>query len=364
MKKLLTLLLTLFLFSSVYSEVRVVDNVEHRDGIAYAIGENKPFSGRKIWKYGNDQKGRETYYVDGKKEGIETQWFNDGQKRSIAKFQDGNQVGSTDRISWIVKSAQSGDAEEQYKLAKLYLTGKKISEIVMLKSSYKHAFEYFKKSALQGHKKSQNELGILYLKGRGTKQDKKQALFWLKKSATNGFAEAQINLGQMYAKGKDVERNYKEAVKWYSKAAEQGDSNAYFHLGKFYVTIKEYKKSFDYMKKAASSGHSYAKYVLDSTLRELIKIKRLAEKGNARAQNKLAFAYMVGNYGEINYKKAVKWFKKSAQKGNAEAQVYLGAMYIDGTGVEKNTVKAKYWIKRSKDQGNKGAKTLWDKLNF
>lgn len=50
MKKLLTIFLTLFLFSSAYSEARVVDKLEYRDGVAYAVGENKGFSGQLVTK--------------------------------------------------------------------------------------------------------------------------------------------------------------------------------------------------------------------------------------------------------------------------------------------------------------------------
>ena len=65
MKKLLTILLTLFLFSSVYAEVRVVDKLEYRDGIAYAVGESEGFSGQlAITTLDGEIK---TSYKDGKK---------------------------------------------------------------------------------------------------------------------------------------------------------------------------------------------------------------------------------------------------------------------------------------------------------
>ena len=40
--------------------------------------------------------------------------------------------------------------------------------------------------------------------------------------AEQGHAKAQKNLGVMYAKGEGVRQDYKEAVKWFRKSAEQG----------------------------------------------------------------------------------------------------------------------------------------------
>ncbi|MCK9681056.1 tetratricopeptide repeat protein, partial [Haemophilus influenzae] len=40
--------------------------------------------------------------------------------------------------------------------------------------------------------------------------------------AEQGYAKAQFNLGVMYAKGQGVKQDDFEAVKWFRKAAEQG----------------------------------------------------------------------------------------------------------------------------------------------
>jgi antitoxin component YwqK of YwqJK toxin-antitoxin module len=65
MKKLLTILLTLFLFSSAYAEVRVVDKLEYRDGFAYAVGESEGFSGQLATTTLDEE--IKTSYKDGKK---------------------------------------------------------------------------------------------------------------------------------------------------------------------------------------------------------------------------------------------------------------------------------------------------------
>lgn len=57
--------------------------------------------------------------------------------------------------------------------------------------------------------------------------------FW-KPLAEQGYASAQFNLGVMYSKGEGVKQDDIEAVKWYRKAAEQGHKNAQYNLGVMY----------------------------------------------------------------------------------------------------------------------------------
>ena len=47
--------------------------------------------------------------------------------------------------------------------------------------------------------------------------------------AEQGNAVAQFNLGLMYDKGQGVRQDYAQAVQWYRKAAEQGDAQAQYN---------------------------------------------------------------------------------------------------------------------------------------
>ena len=68
--------------------------------------------------------------------------------------------------------------------------------------------------------------------------------------------------------------------------------------------------------------------------------KRLARKGDARAQNDLGFLYSVGQGVPQDFGVAAKWFHKSAAQGHSGALFHLAQLYADGRGVEKNAVKA------------------------
>ena len=49
---------------------------------------------------------------------------------------------------------------------------------------------------------------------------------WFSKAAEQGYAQAQFNLGLMYGRGEGVRQDYAEAVNWFRKAARQGHSDA------------------------------------------------------------------------------------------------------------------------------------------
>ena len=115
MKKLLTILLTLFLFSSAYAESRVVDKLEYRDGVAYAVGESEGFSGKLVTTYSNGKKETEINYQDGKQEGLDIWWWRNGNKGRESQYKN-NQLDGLE-TEW---------GENGYKEAEAhYINGKK-----------------------------------------------------------------------------------------------------------------------------------------------------------------------------------------------------------------------------------------------
>ena len=62
------------------------------------------------------------------------------------------------------------------------------------------------------------------------KPDTAEAVALLRQAAENGQKEAQFNLGQMYLKGRGVKQDDRQAVKWFRKAADQGHPKAPYSL--------------------------------------------------------------------------------------------------------------------------------------
>jgi hypothetical protein len=66
----------------------------------------------------------------------------------------------------------------------------------------------------------------MYKKGYGVPMDQKEAVTWYRKSADQGNRMGQYNLGWMYQHGAGVTEDRQEALKWFQKAAVQEHEEA------------------------------------------------------------------------------------------------------------------------------------------
>jgi len=107
-----------------------------------------------------------------------------------------------------------------YNLGVMYYKGQGV------KQDKAQAVKYMKKAAEQGHAKAQFLYSVMLFTGDGAEQSVPEAKKWIRKSADKGFAEAQFNLGMMYVNGDNIDKNRAEGVKWLKKAAKQGHPNA------------------------------------------------------------------------------------------------------------------------------------------
>jgi TPR repeat protein len=105
---------------------------------------------------------------------------------------------------------------------------------------------------------------------------------------------------------------------------------------------------------ASSSGQSAtdaATFAEDT----LARLQKLAETGDAKAQNILGAMYAAGDGVPKNAVKAAEWYQKSASQGDARAQTTLGMMYATGDGVPKDAAKAADWLHKAAEQGDSTA---------
>ncbi|MEO8302049.1 MAG: tetratricopeptide repeat protein, partial [Rhizomicrobium sp.] len=102
------------------------------------------------------------------------------------------------------------------------------------KANYRGAVASWQPLAIKGNAVAQNNLGILYLDGKGVKQDTSEAVRYLSLSAASGSSLGQNNLGGLYREGKGVARDYGKAAQWFTAAAAQGNSAAMYNLGLMY----------------------------------------------------------------------------------------------------------------------------------
>jgi len=89
-------------------------------------------------------------------------------------------------------------------------------------SYYEIAFPIYERLAEQGNAGAQYNLGQLYRKGQGVRQDNKEAIKWYRKATDQGHARAQYNLGVTYANGQGAPQDYVQAHMWFNLAASSG----------------------------------------------------------------------------------------------------------------------------------------------
>jgi TPR repeat protein len=80
----------------------------------------------------------------------------------------------------------------------------------------------------------QNNIGIMYLDGKGVQRNNTEALRWIARSAANGSSSGQNNLGGLYRDGKGVTRDFAKAFAFFAASAAQGNAGGQLNLGLMY----------------------------------------------------------------------------------------------------------------------------------
>jgi hypothetical protein len=167
-------------------------------------------------------------------------------------------------LNAITQKAEGGDPAAQYELGIMYLLGDGVSQEI------KAAKTWIVKSAEQGYAQAQFKLGIELcgrnLGGSFWKRDVKKGAMWMRRVAEQGYADAQSKLAQLMVSfsgaSLKLENREEEGIQWLLKAAEQGDEGSQFQLGIMYrrgkVVPKDDRESHKWIRKAAERGYAFA----------------------------------------------------------------------------------------------------------
>lgn len=225
----------------------------------------------------------------------------------------------------LVKKADAGDADAQFKLGLMYAKGEDVP-----KDDVK-AVGLFQKSATQGNAKGQFGLANFYEGGRGVAKDLSNAVEWYQKSADQNNPDALFNLGMMHAAGSGVPKDIVKAEELWQKAADNGSELAIEIL---------------------SSGYAQGNAIMPKDIAKALAFNRKhAERGSATAQLKLGLIYAFGEGVPKDDQTALEWYRKAAAQGDASAQYRLGLVYGGGYAVPKDASIAFEWFKKSAVQG-------------
>jgi TPR repeat protein len=191
---------------------------------------------------------------------------------------------------------------------------------------YATAKRLWEKLATENDPAAMTNLGIMYEKGVGVKQDVKAAETLYLRAANLGYAQAQFDLGNLYYNGVGIDRDYKQAGRWYMAAAMSGHLRAQYYLAQMYENGEGVKadnvNALKWYLKAADGGLPEAKYVIG---RKLLNGEDIKE----------------------DHPKAIPYLQDAADAGVPHARAWLGIAYLNGWGTPKNLVSAYIWLELS-----------------
>jgi TPR repeat protein len=285
----------------------------------------------------------------------------------INSIQYNPRVSELNILERIRQAAKDGDPFAQFELGFSYDNGAWVEQDVQ------KAAEFYAKAAKQGHRTAehnlllqhisgqaklhrpsvvfskiksiaeagdcdaQNNLGLCFQFGYGTKQNYAQAMVWFRRAADSGLATSQFNVGGLYFEGNGVEKNLSIAIQWYTRAAEQRDELALLQLGSIY-----------------QKG-----LAIDVDLKRAFLLYLIAYKqGSSRAANHLGFMFKKGLGVTQDDFLAFQLYLKAVnlpdsgmtieQNNSYQSTAYfwLGHMTEKGEGTKRNLQAAMRWYKR------------------
>ena len=122
----------------------------------------------------------------------------------------------------LLKLAEAGNPEAQFKLGMLYISAEGENNDLVA------GVKWFQQAARNGHPLGQTSFAYAYFTGAGIGADDHAAFFWLNQAVKKERLFAPYFLGIMYDTGRGVEMNASEAFHWYLQSALHGH---YFALG-------------------------------------------------------------------------------------------------------------------------------------
>jgi len=131
-------------------------------------------------------------------------------------------------------------------------------------SVYTPVFERCKPLADNDSVDAQYTIGVMYLYGRGTKENNKAAVRYLMAAAEKNHPRAQTEIGNMYENGvKPIRKDGDKAIMWYQRAAAQGDAEGHYLLGLAINWFKgDSKLQAKHVRIAALKNHAKAQWAL------------------------------------------------------------------------------------------------------
>lgn len=178
--------------------------------------------------------------------------------------------------------------------------GCKWADAVMRNGHYKMAYAQYSLCEAQEDPYAIYQIGGMYLKGLGLKQDGNMASRYFFRAAHKNFHPAQARVGLMFWRGDLVVKNLARAYQWLILAADDGD--------------EEYVRYRDMLKSRLTGAD-----VRDGRLRVFKWRLEKAHDGMVEMQRRVGIVYWKGEDVKPDAAEAYKWFQVAIDNGDKES---------------------------------------------
>ena len=161
-----------------------------------------------------------------------------------------------------------------------------------------------------------------------------------------------------YDDGRQAYRNgdYATALQVFRRLAERGNASAQEALGRMYErgegVPQDAAEASRWFKMAEDERQGLKAYNNSDFATALRIFRPLAERGQVVAEYTVGLMYANGQGVPQDYAEAMKWHRKAADQGERKAQFSVGLMYFKGLGVPANRAEAFKWYLRAANQGD------------
>lgn len=277
---------------------------------------------------------------------------------SILKIKGWNQEQINDYFykSYILFLSEFKKNEEKKSFAlnnlgNLYMNGKG------LEKNYSKAKKYYHKAEKLNNSYATNSIGNFYKTGILGEKNYLKAIEYYRRASMMENPESFYNLGFLYLTGKGFKRDLVKAYEYFMKGADLKNVNSYRLLALLHLYGEEpieqnSQKAKEYYDKAIKLNDSNSivskallYYYGDSVEKDYLKARELfllaANKNVANAFYNLGKMYKRGDIGKRDYDKAIHYFKIAARLNQPDSYYYLGKLYFKGQGVPQDYKMAK-----------------------
>jgi TPR repeat protein len=230
--------------------------------------------------------------------------------------------------------ALSGDAVSQFRYGEWLENDAATKPVNAARAEFKEAAKWYQLAADQDLAAAQNNLGAMYLDGRGVPEDAVMAQSYYRRAAQRGSVEGETNLSLLILKRR-VPGSVEEGISWLDSAARQGFAPAEAQLAQIYQD---------------------GVLVSPDPSRALQLFQHSAEANYAWGEYGYALLLQAGTGTPRDPAGAALWMQRAADQDLPAALFDLSTMLATGSGLPSDKKRATMLLHRAAELGEPRAK--------